>query len=132
MRVEIFVRGICAIKPGMPLLSKNVTVRSFLGRFLEHSRIYHFHNAGEDEYWIGSADLMNRNLDRRIETLIRVDQLEHKTSLSGLLDLYGNDQVKHWEMDNGGAWRRKTHSENGEPFIDIQERLIEVVRGRSK
>jgi polyphosphate kinase len=132
VRVEIFVRGICAIKPGMPLLSKNVTVRSFLGRFLEHSRIYHFHNAGEDEYWIGSADLMNRNLDRRIETLIRVDQPEHKNSISGLLDLYGNDQVKHWEMDNGGAWRRKTHSENGEPFIDIQERLIEVVRGRSK
>lgn len=132
VRVEIFVRGICAIKPGMPLLSKNVTVRSFLGRFLEHSRIYHFHNAGEDEYWIGSADLMNRNLDRRIETLIRVDQPEHKKSLSGLLDLYGNDQVKHWEMDNGGAWRRKTHSEIGEPFIDLQERLIEVVRGRSK
>ena len=132
VRVEIFVRGICAIKPGMPLQSKNVIVRSFLGRFLEHSRIYHFHNAGEDEYWIGSADLMNRNLDRRIETLIRVDQLEHKTSLSGLLDLYGNDQVKHWEMDNGGAWKRKTRSENGEPFIDIQERLIEVVRGRSK
>jgi polyphosphate kinase len=132
VRVEIFVRGICAIKPGMPLLSKNVIVRSFLGRFLEHSRIYHFHNAGEDEYWIGSADLMNRNLDRRIETLIRVDQLEHKTSLSGLLDLYGNDQIKHWEMDNGGAWKRKTRSENGEPFIDIQERLIEVVRGRSK
>ena len=132
VRVEIFVRGICAIKPGMPLLSKNVTVRSFLGRFLEHSRIYHFHNAGEDEYWIGSADLMNRNLDRRIETLIRVDQPEHKKSLSGLLDLYGNDQVKHWEMDYGGAWRRKTHSEIGEPFIDLQERLIEVVRGRSK
>ena len=75
---------------------------------------------------------MNRNLDRRIETLIRVDQPEHKKSLSGLLDLYGNDQVKHWEMDNGGAWRRKTHSEIGEPFIDLQERLIEVVRGRSK
>lgn len=132
VKVEIFVRGICAIKPGMPLLSKNVSVRSFLGRFLEHSRVYHFHNDGKDEYWLGSADLMNRNLDRRIETLIRLDQQAHKNLLSDLLDLYGSELVKHWEMDATGNWILKAHSDNGEPLIDIQERLIEVARERSK
>jgi polyphosphate kinase len=132
VKVEIFVRGICAIKPGMPLLSKNVSVRSFLGRFLEHSRVYHFHNAGKDEYWLGSADLMNRNLDRRIETLVRLDQQEHKKTLSHLLDLYGSEQVKRWEMDHTGAWIRIAQAENGEPLIDIQNRMIEVVRERSK
>lgn len=132
VKVEIFVRGICAIKPGMPLLSKNVSVRSFLGRFLEHSRVYHFHNDGKDEYWLGSADLMNRNLDRRIETLIRLDQQAHKSLLSDLLDLYGSEQVKRWEMDHTGAWIRIAQAENGEPLIDIQNRMIEVVRERSK
>ena len=132
VKVEIFVRGICAIKPGMPLLSKNVSVRSFLGRFLEHSRVYHFHNSGKDEYWLGSADLMNRNLDRRIETLVRLDQQEHKKTLSHLLDLYGSEQVKRWEMDHTGAWIRIAQAENGEPLIDIQNRMIEVVRERSK
>ena len=71
--VELLIRGICAIRPGVAGMSENIKVRSILGRFLEHSRIFHFTNAGEDEYWIGSADLMGRNLNRRVESLVRID-----------------------------------------------------------
>ena len=76
--VKLVVRGICALKAGVPGLSENIVVRSVLGRFLEHTRIYNFVDAGENEYWIGSADLMHRNLDRRIESLIRVERSDHK------------------------------------------------------
>jgi polyphosphate kinase len=101
-------------------------VRSVLGRFLEHSRIYHFHNAGDDEYWIGSADLMNRNLDRRIETLVRVDHPEHKRRLQELISLYCDPRIKRWEMQNDGEWRRF----NGDETFDLQEHLIKEYRGK--
>ena len=130
VRVDLFVRGICALKPGVPNLSENIRVRSFLGRFLEHSRIYHFTNSGNDEIWLGSADLMHRNLDRRIETLIKVIDVEHKGRIVELLDQYGGDEAKCWEMDFRGDWHRKVLSTTGEERIDIQEKLIEVVNGR--
>ena len=124
--IDLTIRGICALKPGRKNISENIRVRSILGRFLEHSRIYHFHNAGEDEYWIGSADLMNRNLDRRIETLIRIDKAEHQSRISELLDLYSLPEIARWDMLEDASWIRK----NGEGFIDLQEKLIEVIRGR--
>jgi polyphosphate kinase len=124
VKVEIIVRGICAVKPGIPGLSENITVRSILGRFLEHSRVYHFHNAGDDEYWIGSADLMARNLDRRIETLIRVENYAHKEQLNQLFELYLSPEIKRWQMDNHGQWRRAVVSENQEALGDIQQLLI--------
>ena len=125
VKVDLTVRSICALKPGRKLLSENITVRSVLGRFLEHSRIYHFHNAGDDEYWIGSADLMNRNLDRRIETLVRVEQPEHKKRLWELMGLYSDSRVRRWEMQNDGEWIRI----NGDDSVDLQEYIIEVHRG---
>jgi polyphosphate kinase len=130
VKVEIFVRGICALKPQIPQLSENISVRSVLGRFLEHSRVYHFHNGGNDEYWIGSADLMNRNLDRRIETLIRIDNVEHRREISKFLDLYGSDDIKRWDMGLEGKWMRTIQSPTGEILDDIQERMIEVAYGR--
>jgi len=126
VKVDLTVRGICALKPGRKFLSENIRVRSVLGRFLEHSRIYHFHNAGDDEYWIGSADLMNRNLDRRIETLVRVDHPEHKKRLGELLGLYSDSRIKRWEMQNDGEWIRI----NGDDSVDLQEHIIEVHRGK--
>ena len=87
VRVELIVRSICALRPGVPGLSERITVRSILGRFLEHSRIIHVRNGGQDEVYIGSADLMHRNLDRRVETLIRVDDPAARSRLLGLLDL---------------------------------------------
>ena len=126
VKVDLTVRGICALKPGRKFLSENIRVRSVLGRFLEHSRIYHFHNAGDDEYWIGSADLMNRNLDRRIETLVRVDHPEHKRRLQELISLYSDSRIKRWEMQNDGEW----HRFNGDESFDLQEHLIKEYRGK--
>jgi polyphosphate kinase len=76
-----------------------------LGRFLEHSRIYHFVNGGEDEYWIGSADLMGRNLDRRVESLVMISRKEHVTRLQGLLDLGLSDETSSWELQKT-TWSR--------------------------
>ncbi len=131
VKVDIAVRGICALKPEVPGLSENIKVRSILGRFLEHSRVYSFHNNGNEEFWIGSADLMNRNLDRRIETLIRVDQTDHKSQLNELLNLYFSDEIKRWEMNMFGIWQLVNKSTDGRNLMDIQERLIEVSRGRN-
>ena len=130
VKVEIVVRGICALKPGIAGLSENITVRAILGRFLEHSRVYHFHNAGQDEYLIGSADLMNRNLDRRIETLISIQAQSHKEQINQLLSLYLSPEVKRWQMDSEGLWRRVLLSEANEELMDIQEHLIGESRVR--
>jgi len=130
VKVEIVVRGICALKPGIAGLSENITVRAILGRFLEHSRVYHFHNAGQDEYWIGSADLMSRNLDRRIETLISIQAQSHKEQINQLLSLYLSPEVKRWQMDSEGLWKRVLLSEANEELIDIQEHLIGESRVR--
>jgi polyphosphate kinase len=131
VKVDIAVRGICALKPEVPGLSENIRVRSFLGRFLEHSRVYAFHNDGNEEFWIGSADLMNRNLDRRIETLIRVDHAEHKTQLNDLFNLYFSDGIKRWEMNMFGVWQLVDSNSSRDRLIDLQEHLIEVSRGRN-
>ena len=110
--VDLVVRGICALKPGVPGLSENIKVRSILGRFLEHSRIFHFTNAGEDEYWIGSADLMGRNLNRRVESLVRIDKKSHKEYLQEILDLGLSDEVSSWHL-TGDQWIRHTTSASG-------------------
>ena len=130
VKVDVVVRSICALKPDLPEISEKIRVRSILGRFLEHSRIYQFHNDGDVETWIGSADLMNRNLDRRIETLIRVDEVSHKERINQLLDLYNSDDIKRWQMNNHGEWRYVGSRDTGETLIDIQDRLMEVWRVR--
>jgi polyphosphate kinase len=132
VKIEIFVRGICALKPDIPETSTNISVRSILGRFLEHSRIYHFHNGGSDEYWLGSADLMNRNLDRRVETLVKIDQQFHQREISRFLDLCGSETIKRWEMNSEGKWTRIAQNSAGEDLEDIQELMIEVTRGRKR
>jgi polyphosphate kinase len=114
----------CAIKPGIPGLSENITVKSILGRFLEHSRIYEFNNGGSKEVWIGSADLMHRNLDRRVEALVQLEDAEHVSYLSGLLDLYLANETAHWILDKNGKWIRKSIDSNGESLQDAQEQLI--------
>lgn len=130
VKVEIAVRGICALKPEVPHLSENIKVRSILGRFLEHSRVYHFKNAGQDEIWIGSADLMNRNLDRRIETLIRIDSDSHRGRINELLDHYFSEGIKRWEMNMFGVWQRVTYDQSSNQLLDLQEKLMEDSRGR--
>ena len=98
VKIDLLIRGICAVQPGIKGLSENITVKSVLGRFLEHSRIYRFVNGGDDEYWIGSADLMGRNLDRRVESLVLVQRKEHQLRLQGILDLGLSDSTSSWSL----------------------------------
>jgi len=125
VKIELLIRGICAVQPGIPGVSENITVKSVLGRFLEHSRIFHFINGGEDEYWIGSADLMGRNLDRRVESLIRVDRKEHHLRLQGILDLGLADQTSSWKL-TGTEWIRNSVDELGNPLADTHATMIDL------
>ena len=120
--VDLLIRGICAIRPGVPGMSENIRVRSILGRFLEHSRIFHFTNAGDDEYWIGSADLMGRNLNRRVESLVRVDKKAHKEYLQEILDEGLSDEVSSWHMQDD-KWTRFTQSKDGKPLKDMHSQF---------
>ena len=118
--IQCLIRGICALRPGVPGLSETVTVRSILGRYLEHSRIFHFESAGE--WWIGSADMMHRNLDRRIESLVRVrDQAMHE-QLASMLDLAFSPDVIAWELAADGRWTRKAYN-GDERLLDYQAEL---------
>jgi len=127
VKIELLIRGICAVQPGLKGISENITVKSVLGRFLEHSRIFHFINAGESEYWIGSADLMGRNLDRRVESLIRVDRKEHHQRLQAILDLGLSDKVSSWTL-TGTEWVRKSINEQGKTLNDAHETMIKLYR----
>ena len=124
IKVEIIVRGICALRAGVPGLSENITVRSYLGRFLEHSRIFHFHNAGHDELWIGSADMMHRNLDRRVETLVRTVAPNSHQKLMVLLDELTSGKFAAWFLQESNEWVRQTQNSIGEDLQDLQEFLI--------
>ena len=102
VRVEVVVRGICALRPGAEGFSENITVRSILGRFLEHSRIIHF--SAIDEFWIGSADMMHRNLDRRVEVMAQVKDPRLKTQLDEMFDSAMNPATRSWELGADGSW----------------------------
>jgi polyphosphate kinase len=128
--VDLWVRGICAVRPGVPGLSETMRVRSILGRFLEHSRIFGFDNGGDPEVWIGSADLMHRNLDRRVETLVRITSPDHVEELCGLLDVAMSDQVSSWWLGPNGEWDRHHRDDEGRPLRDLQEQLIATASRR--
>jgi polyphosphate kinase len=132
--IDLWVRGICSLRPGVPGLSDNIRVRSVVGRFLEHSRIYAFGEGGEngtDEVWMGSADLMHRNLDRRVELLIRVNDLGQKADLRNLIDLAMDPGTASWWLGPDGAWTRHHLDESGGRLIDLQEYLIRNRQGRT-
>ncbi|WP_300600660.1 RNA degradosome polyphosphate kinase [uncultured Nocardioides sp.] len=122
--VELLVRGICALRPGVPGLSDHITVRSVLGRFLEHSRIFWFENGGDPQAWIGSADMMHRNLDRRVEVLVRLPDADSVAEVGELLDLAFADDTMAWLLDAEGDWKRN----GGE--VHLQEELIERQKRR--
>jgi polyphosphate kinase len=103
VQIDCVVRGICALRPGMPGVSETITVRSILGRFLEHSRVFRF--IGSGEVWIGSADMMHRNLDRRVETMLRVGE-QPAAQLAELMELLMSDETRAWELMNDGTWKR--------------------------
>lgn len=121
--VELLVRGICALRPGVAGLSENVKVRSILGRFLEHSRVFSFEGGGEPVTWIGSADLMHRNLDRRVEVLVRLPDAS-RDAVRRLLDLAFAPSTQAWELGADGEWKRNAGT------VHLQETLIEQQRRR--
>src|SRR4051794_2817716 len=130
--VDIWVRGICALRPGVPGLSENIRVRSILGRYLEHSRIFAFAGDGEPEVWIGSADMMHRNLDRRIEVLVRLTDHQHQREMAKLFDLAMSERTSSWHLDSDGAWIRHATSKTGSPLSDMQDVVMREVSARRR
>jgi len=127
VRVELMVRTFCTIKAGVPGLSDNIAVRSILGRFLEHSRVFYMANDGSPEYWIGSADLMHRNLDRRIEVLTQVTG-PNTEQLRETLDLAFSPDASAWELQGDDRWVRS----GGGKSIDYQELLLKRLAPRGE
>ena len=130
VRVDLLVRGVCCLRPGLPGMSDNITVTSIVGRLLEHSRIYYFRNAGKEEIYLGSADLMSRNLNRRVETLFPIEErglVEHVRDR--LLAVYSADNVKARRMSSDGTY--KAVAPVGE-LINAQERFLEQAKALKK
>jgi polyphosphate kinase len=130
--VEVWVRGICSIRPGVEGLSENITVRSILGRYLEHSRIFAFQNDGSPEVYIGSADMMHRNLDRRVEALVRIVAPAQITELNDLFSLAMSDQTSSWWLDGDGVWTRHATDADGKILADIQDKTMASVQRRRR
>jgi polyphosphate kinase len=132
--VDLWIRGICALRPGVPGLSETIRVRSILGRFLEHSRVLAFGPIGEEEppdVWLGSADLMHRNLDRRVEVLVRVTDAAMREDLAALIDLAMDESTASWWLGEDGRWIRRHVDDSGKPLLDIQSHLIQARRWRA-
>ena len=128
VQVDLLVRGICCLRPGLKNVSENIRVISVVGRFLEHSRIFYFYNSGDEEIYLGSADLMTRNLNHRVEVVFPVESAEHVRYLRDhVLDLYLKENAQAWLMQSDGTYKR-VHLKDGDEPIDIQEWL----RNRSR
>jgi polyphosphate kinase len=123
VRIDIISRAACSLQPGVPGLSEGITVRSIIGEFLEHSRIFGFANGGAPDWYIGSGDLMDRNLDRRIEAVVPVEDAEARARLAEIIDLMLADDRRSWQLGPDATWRR-TEDINGVPgTFDSHEHL---------
>ena len=132
VKIDLLVRGICCLRPGVPGVSDNIQVTSVVGRFLEHSRIYYFHNGGEEEVYLGSADLMPRNLDRRVEVLFPLEDPDLIRHIKDqILGPYMADNVKAREMRSDGTYVRR-RAARGESAQSVQNVLIERARSTSR
>lgn len=125
VKIDIWVRGICSIRAGIAGLSENIRVRSVLGRYLEHSRIFAFGCGAEREVYIGSADLMHRNLDRRIEVLVRIDSAEHLARIDRFFHFAFQEGVIVWELQPDDTWQRTTVDESGQRLPDLQDLVMQ-------
>ncbi|MAL67349.1 MAG: polyphosphate kinase 1 [Acidimicrobiaceae bacterium] len=128
--IDLIIRGQCSLKPGIPGLSDRIRVRSIIGRYLEHSRVYYFANGdgpGEPVTYIGSADLMSRNLNRRVEALVRLDDPRTQQRVREILDVVLNDDRLAWTLAGDGVWTKR----RGPAAIDTHARLQQLARGRA-
>ncbi|WP_022886069.1 RNA degradosome polyphosphate kinase [Glaciibacter superstes] len=130
--IDIWVRGICSLRPGVPGLSENIRVRSILGRYLEHSRIFSFANDGDQQVFIGSADMMHRNLDRRVEALVRLVAPEHLVEIDTLFDRAMDERTSSWWLDGDGTWTRHSQNDSGQLLDDLQNRLMQQIGTRKR
>lgn len=134
VEIDLIIRGICCLVPGVPGQSENIRVRSLVGRYLEHSRIFYFANGngeGAPRYLIGSADLMPRNLDRRVEAMVDVTDPGLRQRLHEILDIELTDDVLAWELDAEGTWSRR-HPPEGSPGNDSHRRLQDLATARAR
>ena len=130
--VDIWVRGICSLRPGVPGLSELITVRSILGRYLEHSRIFSFLNDDDQVTYIGSADMMHRNLDRRVEALVRLKRPEHLAQLDAMFDRAMDDATASWHLDDIGVWTRSSRDAEGLPLTELQTSTMQFLSHRRR
>jgi polyphosphate kinase len=130
VKIDLIVRGICCLRPGVPGLSDNIRVRSIVGRYLEHSRIYAFGTRNRRHYYIGSADLMTRNLDARVEAVVPVDDPSLQARLQEILDINLADDALAWELDASGTWHRVPNVANRSAHVELYERAVERARRR--
>ena len=126
VEIDILVRGMCSLRPGVPGLSETIRVNSVLGRYLEHSRIFYFENSGDPDVFIGSADMMHRNLDRRVETLVRIAQPNQIEQLRRIIDIGMSKEVDSWSLDNQGAWQRKSSLDPENKYLDYQDQMMNL------
>jgi polyphosphate kinase len=120
----------CALRPGVPGLSENIRVRSIVGRFLEHSRVFRFGVGDAAEFWIGSADLMHRNLDRRVEALVRVTLPSAQQDLRNVFELSMSERSEGWDLAGDGTWHRRA-STPASPHVHLQEALLRRIIGKA-
>jgi polyphosphate kinase len=130
--VDLVVRGICGITAGREGLSENIRVRSILGRYLEHARIFSFVGGGDPQVFIGSADMMHRNLDRRVEALVRITDPDHLRELDELFELAMAEETSSWWLDADGTWSRHDRDADGAPLQDLQNVLMTRIAGRKR
>jgi polyphosphate kinase len=131
VRVDLIVRGFCCLRPGVPGLSENIRVQSVIGRFLEHSRIYCFHNEGKEEIFIGSADWMNRNLSHRVEAAAPVEDAGLQARLREILDIMLADNRQAWDLGADGVWKQR-HPGPNEPERGTHQLLMDLTLSRSQ
>jgi polyphosphate kinase len=124
VRIDLNVRGICCLRPGVEGVSENICVVSVVGQFLEHSRIYSFHRGDEHHYWIGSADLMPRNLDNRVELLAPVESKALQSELEDTLERCFADDSFAWELESDGGWKRRAGGDRS-VHAELRERAAE-------
>ena len=129
--MEICARAICMLRPGVEGLSENIRVRSILGRFLEHSRIYSFEAGTEASLFIGSADMMPRNLDRRVEVLVPIENARARQELQGVLQSVFSDDVHAWGLGSDGSWTPVEPAKAGKP-VDHQAAMMRRAQARSR
>ena len=131
VKVQMWVRGICAVRPGVPGLSENIQIISVLGRYLEHSRIYWFENGGTPIVGIGSADLMHRNLDRRVEAIVGISNPRHIAQIDDMLNVAFDENTVQWRLHDQD-YEVNIYKEDGTPKLHIQDYLIQQTTARTR